>query len=312
MKQTSRKGTFWQRFWKDRQLYLFMLVPVIYIVVFEYVPIAGLSLAFKHYMPAKGIVDSPWVGFANFTKFFKSYQFGRVVPNTLILSLYSIVASFPVPIIFALMLNSLDRPGFKKVSANIVNMPHFISVVVVVGILMQMLNPRTGLYGTIMMKLTGSYPSDPFRDASLFRHLYVWSGVWQGFGWSSIIYTAALSNVSPELHDAAQIDGASRFQRVIHVDFPYLLPTIIIMLILKCGHVMSIGFEKVFLMQNTLNLSVSQVISTYVYKIGIAGDGAASDISYATAIGFFNSLINLILIVAVNKISSKVSETSLW
>lgn len=311
MKQERMKSKFWKNFWRDRQLYLFMVIPLAYIIIFHYVPMFGLSLAFKNYQPTLGFSDSPWVGFDNFIKFFKSYQFGRVVPNTIILSVYSILASFPIPIIFALMLNSLNHGPFKRATANVVNLPHFISVVVVVGILMQMLNPRTGLYGTVMMRLTGSYPSDPLKDPAMFRHLYVWSGVWQGFGWNSIIYTAALSNVSPELHDAAQIDGASRFQRVRHIDFPYLLPTVIIMLIIKCGQVMSIGFEKVFLMQNSLNLRVSQVISTYVYTIGIS-TGGLMDFSYATAIGMFNSVINLVLIVLVNKISDKVSETSLW
>jgi len=309
MKEKLKK--FWKDFYRDRQLYLFMVIPLAYIVIFHYVPMFGLSLAFKDYQPSFGIGGSPWIGFDNFIKFFKSYQFGRVVPNTLILSVYSIVASFPIPIIFALMLNSVQHKGFKKITSNLVNLPHFISVVVVVGILMQMLNPRTGLYGTVMMGLNGNFPSDPLKSAANFRHLYVWSGVWQGFGWSSIIYTAALSNVSPELHDAAQIDGASRFQRVIHIDLAYLIPTIIIMLILRSGNVMSIGFEKVFLMQNGLNLKASQVISTYVYRMGISTEGTM-DFSYSTAIGMFNSIINLILIMAVNKISSKVSETSLW
>lgn len=307
----SSKGRFWRNLYRDRQLYLFMLIPFAYIIIFAYVPMYGLQIAFKSFKPKLGIWGSPWVGFDQFVKFFKSYQFSRVVPNTLILSFYAIIAAFPIPIVYALMLNSLTNDRFKKVTSNITNLPHFISVVVTVGILTQVFNPRTGLYGSIVMSLTGAYPSDPFKSAENFRHFYVWSGVWQNFGWDSIIYTAALAAVSPEQHEAAQIDGASRFQRVLHVDLPAILPTIVIMMILRCGKVMSVGFEKVWLLQNSLNLNASEVISTYIYKMGIASTGT-TDYSYSTAIGFFNSAINLILISLVNWVSKKVGETSLW
>lgn len=307
----NKKGKFWKDVYRDRQLYFFMLIPFIYIIIFAYVPMYGLQIAFKNFKPKLGIWGSPWVGLAQFKKFFESYQFSRVVPNTLIISVYAILASFPIPIIYALMLNSLTSERYKKISSNITNLPHFISIVVTVGILTQVFNPRTGLYGTIMMNLTGSYPADPFKSGDNFRHFYVWSGVWQNFGWDSIIYTAALAAVSPELHEAAEMDGASRLQRVFHIDFPSILPTIVIMLILRCGKVMSVGFEKVWLMQNSLNLSASEVISTYVYKMGIASSGS-TDYSYSTAIGLFNSVINLILIVCVNWFSKKTSETSLW
>ena len=305
-----KKG-FWQRFYHDRQLYVFMLLPVAYIILFHYVPMLGLQIAFKDFQPRYGIWGSEWIGFSNFTKFFSSYQFKRVVPNTITLSVMAIAASFPIPILYALILNSLRSERFKKITSTITNMPHFISTVVLVGILMQLFNARTGLYGTIMMNLTGSYPQDLFKSPSNFRQLYVWSGVWQSFGWNSIIYTAALAGVSPDLHEAAQIDGATRLQRVIHIDFPCILPTIIIMLILRCGSVMSIGFEKVFLMQNSLNLSASEVISTYVYKVGLAASGN-TDYSYSTAIGMFNSVINLILISSVNWIARKTGDNSLW
>lgn len=271
----------------------------------------GLVIAFKDFSARKGILGSEWVGFTQFIKFFKSYEFWRLLRNTLILSFYTIAASFPIPIIFALLINSVRNEKFKKLTQTVVNLPHFISVTVMVGIIMNVLNCRTGLYGFIGEILTGSYPPDLFGSPSAFRHLYVWSGVWQNFGWSSIIYTAALTNVDPELHEAAQIDGASRLQRVIHIDLPCIMPTIIINLILRVGQVMSIGFEKVYLMQNSLNLDASRIISTYVYNVGLASSGH-SDLSYATAIGMFNSVINLILIVTVNKIANKVSDTSLW
>ena len=296
---------------RDRQLYLFMLIPLIQLFIFHYMPMYGLTIAFKNFKPALGIWGSQWVGFDQFTKFLKSYQFGRIVPNTLILSLYTILASFPIPIIFALILNSMRGERFKKVTSTITQMPHFISTVVLVGIFMQIFNNRVGLYGNLVMRLTGSYPSDMFGSAANFRHIYVWTGVWQSFGWNAIIYTAALSGVSPDLHEAAQIDGATRFQRVLHVDLPCILPTIVIMLILRSGNVMSVGFEKVFLLQNSLNKSTSDVISTYVYTIGLSGSGT-NNYSYATAINMFNSVINLILITLVNWISRKVGETSLW
>ena len=296
---------------RDWQLYLFLLLPLTYIVIFEYIPMGGLIIAFQDYSARKGIWNSEWIGFDNFIRFFKSYEFQRVLKNTIILSAYNIMASFPIPILFALMLNSLNSERFKKITQTIVNMPHFISVTVMVGILMNLLHSRVGLYGMIGEKLTGAYPSDLFSSPTAFRHLYVWSGIWQNFGWSSIIYMAALSNVDPQFHEAAQVDGASRLQRIIHIDFPCIVPTVIIQLILSVGRVMSIGFEKVFLMQNSLNMSASSIISTYVYSIGLAA-GGRPNFSYATAIGMFNSVINLILITSVNKISRKVSETSLW
>ena len=271
----------------------------------------GLLMAFEKYAPRKGIFGSPWVGLDQFKKFFASYQCKRVILNTLVLSAYSLVAGFPLPIIFALMINSLRGERFKKVSQTIVNLPHFISVTVMVGLLFQLFNSRTGLYGIIGEALTGSYPANILSSPGAFRHLYVWSGIWQEFGWGSIIYVAALSSVDPSFHEAAQIDGATRFQRVIHIDLPTILPTVVIMLILRMGSIMSIGFEKVYLMQNGLNLSASQIISTYTYEIGLAASGN-SDFSYATAIGFFNSVINLILISSVNAISRKLSDTSLW
>lgn len=294
---------------RDWRLYAFLLIPVVYIIIFAYVPMLGIQIAFKKYTVAGGIWGSKWVGLKNFIKFFNSYQFERVIVNTLRLSLYSIVFGFPIPILFALLINTINNQQFKKVTQTIVNLPHFISVVVLVAMVNQVFGSRTGLYGIIGYALTGDYPPDLFFSAENFQHLYIWSGVWQNFGWNAIIYVAALAGVSPDLHEAAQIDGASRVQRIIHVDFPSILPTIVIMLILRMGSVMSIGFEKVFLMQNNLNLARSEIISTYVYKEGLTGK---TDFSYSTAINLFNSVVNMILIVSVNFIARKVGETSLW
>ena len=295
---------------RDWQLYIFLLIPVIYILIFAYGPMSGLVIAFKDYKIRKGIFGSDWVGLDYFVKFFTSYQCKRVIKNTVILSMYNILASFPFPIMFALILNSMKHEKFKKVVQTISTMPHFISVVIMVGLLFQVLGSRTGLYGKIVMDLTGTYPENLFASPVAFKHIYVWSGVWQSFGWGSIVYTAALAGVAPEYHEAAQLDGASRFQRTIYIDLPSIMPTIVIMLILQMGKVMSLGFEKVFLLQNSLNISSSEVISTYVYQVGLASN--SPDFSYATAIGMFNSVINLLMVTLVNKIAGKVGETTLW
>ena len=291
------------------QLYLFLLIPVVYIIIFAYVPMVGAQIAFRRYSARTGIWGSQWVGFDNFIKFFQSYQFIRVVYNTFSLSVLTIAVSFPIPVIFALLMNSFESQAYKKISQTIVNLPHFISVVVLVGMIFQIFNADTGFYGNLMYALTGNKPPDLFARPENFRIMYIGSGVWQSFGWSSIIYLAALSGVSSEMHEAAIIDGATRFQRILYVDFPSILPTVTIMLILRMGSVMSIGFEKVFLFQNGLNLSLSEVISTYVYKVGLTG---TSDFSYSTAIGLFNSVINMAMIALVNFFARKMGETSLW
>jgi len=233
-----------------------------------------------------------------------------VIKNTLILSMYTLLAGFPIPVIFSLMLDSLKNQKLAKVSQTIAAMPHFISTVVIVGMLFTLFHRTDGIYGQLTHMITGVYPGDVFADPASFRHFYVWSGVWKDFGWGSIIYTAALTGVDPSYHEAAKMDGASRFQRVLYVDIPAILPTIITMLILRMGTVLTIGFEKVFLLQNSLNLSTSQVISTFVYEVGLAS--SRGDFSYASAIGMFNNVIQFILVLIVNKISKKVSDTSLW
>ena len=310
MKAKMRTKTLGHRILRAWQLYLMLLLPLIYLILFKYVPMLGLQIAFKEYSAKGGIWGSPWVGLKYFSKFFGDYNFTRILVNTLRISVYSLVVEFFVPIFLALSINCIKNQAFKKTIQTITYIPHFISVVVLVGIMIQMLNPIIGLYGHAMTALTGSRPADILGIPEAFPHLYVWSSVWQNAGWNSIIYIAALANCDQDLHEAAQIDGATRFQRVLYVDIPAILPTAIILLILNCGKVMGIGFEKVFLMQNSLNLSYSEVISTYVYKQAF-GTGM-TNFSYSTTIGLFNSVINFVLITIVNKISGKISETSLW
>ena len=301
---TRKYGNWWQ-------LYIFLLLPLIYIIVFKYVPMVGVQIAFRKYTHRGGIWGSKWVGWDNFIKFFNSPKASVIITNTIKLSVYSIFVGFPFPIIFALMLNTIERPYYKKTVQTITYMPHFISTVVLVGIIMQMFNSTLGVIPRLWRALTGEARVDVLASPTGFVHLYVWSGVWQGFGWGSIMYLAALTSVSPDLHEAAQIDGATRWQRVLHVDLPSILPTITIMLILRMGSVMSIGFEKAYLMQNDLNIAASEVISTYEYKIGLANAGS-TDYSRSAAIGLFNSIVNMIMLFVVNQISGRLSSTSLW
>jgi len=305
-KEGPRLGSFGRHFRRDWQLHLLILLPLAYILIFRYWPMYGVQIAFRNYRAHDGITGSQWVGLKWFTKFLTSYNFKQVFSNTLLLSLYDILVEFPLPVIVALLLNTVQNERFKKLTQNITYVPHFISIVVIVSIMNQIFSPVNGLYGTFYRLFGGNgYPFDFRGLAGSFRHMYVWSGVWQNLGWDTIIYLAALGSVSSEQHEAAMIDGATRWQRVLHVDLPALLPTACICLILRCGSVMSVGFEKVYLMQSTLNLTQSEVISTYVYKVGM---GASSDFSYGTAIGLFNSVINCIVLVIVNFVSTKVSS----
>ena len=292
------------------QMYLLLLLPLIYLLVFQYYPMLGAQIAFKRFRSSLGIWGSPWTGFNNFVRFFQSYQFGRVVSNTALLSLYGLVSGMPFPIIFALLLNTITGKVLKKTIQTVTYLPYFISTVVLVGMLFQVLDPRIGIYGKVFFEITGNRAPDLFGRANNFPHLFVWSAVWQNMGWNSIIYLAALSAVSPELHEAGKIDGMNRFQRILYIDFPAIIPTATILLILNFGRIMTIGFEKVYLMQNNLNLATSEVISAYVYKVGLTIGGG--DFSYATAIGLFNSIVNLILIITVNKICSRMGGESLW
>jgi len=298
--------TFFARLRRDWQMHTILLIPLIYVIIFYYGPMYGAQMAFRNYRPKLGITGSEWVGLKWFAKFLSEYKFKEIFSNTVLLSLYTIAIGFPLPIIFALLLNSVNNARFKKLTQNICYIPHFLSIVVLVNILKMILSPTSGVYGTIYHAMGGlGLPKDIISMQDWFRPLYVWSGVWQNLCWDSIIYTAALSSVSQDLHEAAMIDGASKWQRILHVDFPSILPTCAIMLILRFGNVMTVGFEKVYLMQSELNKRVSEVISTYVYKVAM---GNAKDFSYGAAIGLFNSVINCALLVFVNWLSRKLSD----
>ena len=309
MKSRSAMAKFRKDYLSRWRLYLFLLIPVVYIIVFAYIPMVGAQIAFRDYDFVLGIWGSQWVGWKNFAKFFRYHDFWKILWNTLSVSLYSLIASFPLPIILALILHSFPGKRYTKVVQTVMYMPHFISVVVMVGMIMQMFNPLSGVFGLAYQSISGSLMPDIFSNPSAFGHIYVWSGIWQGLGGNSIIYMAALSGVDMELHESAQIDGASRFQRVMHIDLPAILPTACILLIMNAGSIMNVGFEKVLLLQNDLNRSRSEVISTYVYKVGLMSGG---DFSYATAVGLFNSVINFTLLILVNYAGKKLGETSLW
>lgn len=306
-KQGAGTQSVWKKMRENYMLYLFLLPALLYVLFFSYAPLYGIQIAFKDFSAYKGIWDSPWVGLKHFSTFFSSYRFWLLLKNTLVLSLYSLLAGFPIPIILALMLNYVKNHRFKKYTQTLTYAPHFISTVVLVGMLSMFLSPSSGFVNTLLNKL-GMDSVYFFGEASLFKHVYVWSGVWQSSGWGAIIYIAALAGVSPELHEAAVIDGATKFDRVKHIDLPALMPTAIILLIMNAGSVMSVGFEKAFLMQTDLNLNASEIIATYVYKVGMQN----AEYSYSTAIGLFNNVINLIILVLVNQLAKRFSETSLW
>lgn len=295
-----------RRMLKQYELYLFLLPTVAYFTLFQYGPMYGIQIAFKNFMPVKGISASPWVGFDHFERFFNSYQFLIIIKNTLFIGLYELLL-FPVPVIMAILINQLTNHRFKRFVQTVTYAPHFISTVVVVGMLYIFLSPHTGLVNH-MIKAFGGDPVFFLGSEGWFKHIFVMSGVWQNAGWGTIIYLAALSGINPELHEAAVVDGANKFQRVWNVDIPGILPTVIIMLILSMGHFMNVGFEKAFLMQNSLNATSSEVIQTYVYKTGLQG----AQYSYSAAIGLFNSLINFLLLVIVNTVARRTEQASLW
>lgn len=285
-----------------------LILPVlIYFIVFKYVPMYGMQIAFKDFVATKGIFGSEWVGLKHFKRFFDSYYFWRLIKNTLGIGLYELAVGFPIPIILALMINEVRLKRFKKVVQNVTYAPHFLSTVVLVGMLFLFLDPNYGVINNFITALGGK--STAFMtEPAWFKTIYVLSHVWQQMGWGSIIYLAALSGVDPALHEAAEVDGASRIRRIWHINLPAITPTIVILLILNVGKVVDVGFEKVFLMQNELNMEASDVIATHVYKTGIMG----AQYSYSTAVGLFDSVISFILLVSVNYIASKMSETSLW
>jgi len=286
---------------------LFVLPTMAYFIVFHYFPLYGLQIAFRDYTPSSGIWSSPWVGLEHLRRFFDSYYFGQLLWNTLGISLYELAVGFPIPIIIALALNELRNGAFKKWVQTVTYAPHFISVVVMSGMIIAFLSPGTGLVN-LAIKAMGGEPVPFLAEPGWFKSVFVLSNVWQSMGWGTIIYLAALAGVDPQQHEAAMIDGATRLKRIWHINLPSILPTMVILLILNAGSFMSVGFEKVFLLQNPLNLEASDVISTYVYRSGLV----QGQFSFSAAVGLFNSVINLILLLTVNRIAKRVNETSLW
>lgn len=303
----KKKGTLQQDLKRRWQLYLMLLLPLLYVAVFCYVPMGGIAIAFKDFSFRKGIMGSDWVGIKYFVQFFTSPDMVRILKNTLILSFYQLLITFPLPIILALALHIIGGTKFKKFMQSLTYAPYFISTVVLVGIVLQCLHLNVGIVNNAM-ELLGMDRVDFMGKASYFRHIFVWSSAWQTTGYSAIIYIAALGNVDQSLVEASLIDGANRFQRIRIVEIPALKPIITIQLILAVGSIMSLGFDKVILMQNDLNLPVSEIISTYVYKRGLRD----MQYSFATAVGLFNSIVNFILLFTANKLSKKFGETSLW
>ncbi len=292
---------------RNYDLYLMIIPGLLFYILFKYWPMYGVQIAFRNYSPAYGITGSPWVGLKWFKKFLNVYQFKSLMTNTFLIAFYSLVAGFPIPVILALLLNSNEHARFKKVVQMASYAPHFISVVVLVSLLNVFFGQSYGLVNNLREAL-GLDRILYLGKPQYFRHMYVWSGIWQNMGWNAIIYISALSGVSPELHEAATVEGASCLQRIRYVDFPHILPTITILLIMDSGHLLSVGFDKVYLMQNDQNLRYAQVISTYVYEMGLL----KNQMSYSSAVGLFNSVISLVMLVIVNTISKRISETSLW
>jgi ABC-type polysaccharide transport system permease subunit len=293
-----------QRHW---QLYLLIIIPMAYFVIFKYIPISNAVIAFKDYSPILGPWGSPWVGFKNFQLFFQNPVFWTLIQNTFLLAVYLVLASFPIPIILAVALNEIRNGVFKKTVQLVTYAPYFISTVVVVSMTILVLSPRLGFVND-GLGLFGVPAKDFIGDPNYFRHIYVWSDVWQTTGYSAVIYMAALAGIDPALHESAKIDGASRLQRIWNVDIPGIMPTAVIILVLGVGNIMSIGFEKAFLLQNQLNLEQSEIIATYVYKTGLLN----ADFSMATAVGLFNSVINLFLLLFVNFVAKRITGNGLW
>ena len=292
---------------KNWILYLMILPVLLYFIIFHYWPMYGIQLAFKDYSIKKGIIESDWVGMEHFTRFFSSYNFKNLIMNTLGISMYTLLVGFPIPIIFALLLNYLKSKKLKKTVQMVSYAPHFISTVVICGMLTIFMNKDTGIFN-ILRELFGLEGVEFLAKPEWFQHIYVWSGVWQGMGWSAIIYISSLAGVDYSMHEAAIIDGATKVQRMLHIDLLSIKPTIVMLLILQFGSMMNVGFEKVFLLQNSLNKSAASVISTYVYEIGLINN----DYGYSTAIGLFNTLINVALLVGANLVCKKAAGESLF
>lgn len=301
---------YWLRLLRDlrrnKYIYIMALPVVAYYIIFQYLPIYGIQIAFRDYSPSTGFLNSPFVGFKHFISFFDSYYFWRLIKNTLLINFYELVFGFPMPIIFALLLNEIRKSWFKRTVQTISYLPHFISVVIIAGMITDFV-ARDGLINQFIM-LVGGDPIPFLQKAEWFRTIFVGSGIWQGLGWSTIIYLAAISNIDPTLYEAATVDGAGRWRQVLHITIPGIMPICIIMFILQMGYMMSVGHEKIILLYNPLTYETADVISTYVFRKGIL----EASYSFTTAISLFNSVINFALLIMANKISRRVSETSLW
>lgn len=292
---------------QEWQLYAILFLPLLWLIVFSYVPMYGVLIAFTKYNIANGLTASKWIAFENFSRFFSTPSAMSTVTNTIRVSLYSLIAGIPCPIILAILLNECRALGFKKGIQMVTYAPYFISTVVLVAMMFQMFDQHSGIVNQFI-KLFGGKTVNFMSKKGMFRHMYVWSGVWQATGFNAIIYISALNGVDPSLHEAAMIDGATRLQRIRYIDLPGIIPTATILFILNCGSIMNVGFEKVYLMQNSANLRVSEVLSTYIYKMGLIN----LDYGYSSAVSLFNSCINLILVVFVNSIARKAGDNSLW
>ncbi|MFP5106731.1 ABC transporter permease [Neobacillus sp. C211] len=301
-----KKASKLKKILSNYQLYLFLLPALVYFIVFHYVPMYGILIAFKDFVATKGIMGSPWVGFKHFERFFESYQFWTLIKNTLGLSVIQLIVGFPLPIFLALMMNQIRSDKYKRFIQTVVYAPHFISVVVLAGMIYVFFS-NNGLINNLIL-IFGGDPISFMAKPDWFKPLYIASGVWQETGWAAIIYLAALAGVSPELHEAAVMDGANKWQRIFHVDIPAIMPTAVILLILNVGNIMNIGFEKAYLLQTPMNQPAAEIIPTYVYKMGLQ----QAQYSFASAVGLFNSVINLVLLFLVNKFAKKLSGTGLW
>jgi len=307
VKRKSRLRSHVRRALRSWQLYVLLAPAVLYIIVFKYWPMYGAQIAFRDYNPALGFAGSPWVGFEHFVRFVSSFQFGRLIENTLTVNALGLLIAFPVPIILALVVNQLQSPRFKKFTQTVLYAPSFISVVVVVGMIFLLFSPRSGIVNNAIT-LFGGEPVFFMGSPDWFRPLYIGSDIWQNAGFSMIVYLAALTAIDPALHEAARVDGANKWQRIKHIDIPGIMPVITILFILAIGNLFNLGFEKVLLMQTDLNLATSEVIQTYVYKIGLQ----QAQFSYSAAIGLFNSLINLVLLLTFNWVAKRAGQSTLW
>ncbi len=304
---SAGRPSFLARARRNWGLYLLMLPAIVIFICFTYLPMYGVIIAFKDFRPAAGIWGSKWAGLKYFERYFNSYMFTNTITNTLVISLYTIAVTFPLPILLALMCNQMYARRFKKFFQVSTYLPHFISTVVMCGMIIMFLSPSSGMIPKLL-SLAGIKTGDLMGNADAFSSIYVWTEAWQHVGWDSIMYIAALSAVDPQLYEAAEVDGANKWQKILAIDIPMLIPTMVTLFILRCGSILGVGFEKVYLLQNDLNISNSEIISTYLYKMGLK----SNQYSYSAAIGLFNNVVNFVILILVNTFARKISDTSLF